>query len=326
MKEFKVNNYITIRLGEDGKSNIFIKDQLFRQCKYLLLDIPIERITSLDKIKSIDEVAEKLDNSLEEGKSELQIPAEAEFWGHCSNLQVWSESNYNTRLLKSNLAFPLLKKLTEIGDIKAKKVFCEEIALRLKNGTEGTIRFLINNKYHNYLSREELFESLIEVTEFYALAEIERYNEFEWVFGQFKRPQDIYPNLGIQNRKIIELSLNNMGLYEIPPSVINLSSLTGLRMLENYLTEIPEWVYDFKLLQVLDLSYNQLRNLPEGIQNLNLLQELWLGYNEISSLPESINKLRNLEFIDLRENKLSNIYLNKIKQMKKNNKKLKILI
>jgi len=303
MKEFKVNNYITLRLGEDGKSKIYIKDQLFRQCKYLLLDIPIEKITSFDMIKSIDEASEKLNHSLEEGKYKHQIPAEVEFWGHCSNLQVWSESNYNTRLLKSNLAFPLLKKLTEIGDITAKKVFCEEIALRLKNGSEGSISFLINNKFHNYLSREELFESLLDVKEFYALAEIECYKEFEWVFGQFKRPQDTYPNLGIQNRKIIELSLNNMGLYKIPPSVINLRSLTGLRMLENNLTEIPKWVYDFKSLQILDLSHNQLRNLPEGIENLNLLQELWLGYNEISSLLESINKLKKLEFIDLRENK-----------------------
>jgi len=325
MKEFKVNNYITLRLGEDGKSNIYIKDQLFRQCKYLLLDISIEEITSLDKIKSIDEAAERLDHLLEGNECEYQIPPETEFWGHCSNLQVWFENNYNTRLLHTNLAFPLLKKLTEIGDIKAQKVFCEEIALRLKNGTENTIRFLINNKYHNYLSREELFDSLLDVKEFYALAEIEHYKEFEWVFGQFKRPQDIYPNIGIQNGEIIELSLNNMGLYKIPNSIINFKSLTGLHVSENSLTEIPKWVYDFKSLQILDLSYNRLKNLPEGIQNLNLLQELWLGYNKISSLPKSINKLKNLDFIDLRKNKLSNLDLKRTEQMKKNNKRLRIL-
>ena len=79
MKEFKVNDYITLRLEEDGKTNIYIKNQLFRQCKYLLLDIPIEEITSLDEIKSIDEAAEKLDHSLEENKSEHETPPEIEF-------------------------------------------------------------------------------------------------------------------------------------------------------------------------------------------------------------------------------------------------------
>ncbi|MHA1457430.1 MAG: leucine-rich repeat domain-containing protein [Promethearchaeota archaeon] len=328
MEEFEVNKYITLKLeGEKvKKTNIYVNGKLFRQCKYLLLNIPIRQVSSYNEINSIDEAMRELNSSLQENSKIKEIPPETEFWGHCSNLHVWYENNYDTRLIHSNLAFPLLKKLTESGDPLAQKVFKEEIAQKIKNGSIDTIRFLINNRFHNYLSREELFESLLDIKEFYALAEIEHYNEFEWVFGRFKKPQEIYPNLGIQNREIIELSLNNMGLNKIPHSIINLRSLTGLYLSENFLTKIPEWVYDIKSLRFLDLSYNQLRNLPEQIQNLNLLQELWLGYNEISSLPESMNKLKELEFIDLRKNKLSNMDLDKIKQMKKSNKKLKIIL
>ncbi len=43
MKEFNVNEYITLKL-EDGRTNIYIKGELFRQCKFLLLNIPVEEI------------------------------------------------------------------------------------------------------------------------------------------------------------------------------------------------------------------------------------------------------------------------------------------
>jgi len=63
MKEFRVNEYITLKL-EEGKTNIYVKDQLFNQCKFLLLDISVDKVSSFDDIESIDEVAEKLDRSL----------------------------------------------------------------------------------------------------------------------------------------------------------------------------------------------------------------------------------------------------------------------
>ena len=129
MKEFKVNDYITLKL-EDGRTNIYVKELLFQQCKFLLLNIPVEEVSSFDEIESIDEAEERLDRSLEGDPYEIDIPPETEFWGHCSNLQVWYEHDYVTRLLHRNLAFPLLKKLTDCGDPLARRVFKEEIAKR----------------------------------------------------------------------------------------------------------------------------------------------------------------------------------------------------
>ena len=58
MKEFKVNKYLTLKL-ENGETNIYIDEEMFIQCKYLLLQIPIKTISTFDEIESIDKTAEK---------------------------------------------------------------------------------------------------------------------------------------------------------------------------------------------------------------------------------------------------------------------------
>ena len=68
---------------------------------------------------------------------------------------MWYEEDYNTNIIHSNLAFPLLKKLTEVGDSNAKKVFKEEIARKLSSKTESTIKFLLEEEYYKFLTPEE---------------------------------------------------------------------------------------------------------------------------------------------------------------------------
>ncbi len=77
------------------------------------------------------------------------------------NLQSWYENNYDTRLLHSNLAFPLLKKLTDIGDPLTKQVFKEEIAKRLiasvSKGFCSIIYYFYREGYISYLTRDEFW-------------------------------------------------------------------------------------------------------------------------------------------------------------------------
>lgn len=165
LNEFVINDFLSLRL-ENGKTNIYIKNKLFRQCKFLLLDIPIEKIESFNKIESIDEVAEKLGWAFHgQIKDNLyhippEIHPETEFWGHCSNLQVWAENNYNTKIIHRNLAFPLLKKLSDAGDHIAKKVFVEEIGERLESGHISVITYLNNEGYIKYLPKEFISDKL----------------------------------------------------------------------------------------------------------------------------------------------------------------------
>jgi len=81
MKEFKVNEYITLKL-ENCKTYIYVKGIQFNQCKQLVLNIPIDKISEYDKINSIDEISEKLTN--QECRKDIFISPEVEFWGHCS--------------------------------------------------------------------------------------------------------------------------------------------------------------------------------------------------------------------------------------------------
>lgn len=154
-KEFIINKYIILRLkGEE--TVIYVGGRAFWQCKFLLINIPVEEVSSFDDIESIDEASVRLNNSLETLESiKVKIPHEVVFWGHCSNLQIWAEYGYDSRLLHSNLAFPLLKELLKFQDPQAKKVFKDEIFKRFSSGFFTTQQYLIERKYLDYLSSEE---------------------------------------------------------------------------------------------------------------------------------------------------------------------------
>ncbi|MHA2088313.1 MAG: hypothetical protein ACW972_08550 [Promethearchaeota archaeon] len=154
MLKYTINDFLELKL-EDEKTNIYVDNELFIQCKYLLVNISMNQYEELKEFNSIDEVIDKLDNSLEYSKRN-SISSEVQFWGHCSSLQAWYENNYDCSLVDSNLAFPLLRKLAIAGDVLANRVFKEEIAIRLETGYISTVRFLLFNGYLSFLDREEL--------------------------------------------------------------------------------------------------------------------------------------------------------------------------
>ncbi|MFW9990321.1 MAG: Rab family GTPase [Candidatus Odinarchaeota archaeon] len=154
--EFRVNDYLVLRL-ENNRTNIYVGGKSFTQCKYLLLNIASDRFEQYDELESIDEASEKLDDSMHGMNSKkCYISPETEFWGHCSNLQAWYENGYDTRLLHRNLSFSLLEALMKAGDPLAKKVFKEEIAVRIESGYPSVVMYLIKQNYLKYLTKEEL--------------------------------------------------------------------------------------------------------------------------------------------------------------------------
>ena len=121
-KEFRVNNYITLKLEASKRVSkqtvIYINHDKFLLCKKLLLNIPIDKIEYFNDIKSIDEASDKLSDLPEsEEHASINISPEEEFLAHCSNLKAWEEHRYDTHLLHRNIAFPLLKRLTEFFKI-----------------------------------------------------------------------------------------------------------------------------------------------------------------------------------------------------------------
>ncbi len=314
MKEFQVNNYITLKL-EDGKTNIYVDGELFEQCRFLLLNIPINEISSFDEINSVDEAAENLSKKMEkryfpwgENKIPEIISPEIEFWAHSSNLQVWSEYDYDTRLIHSNLAFPLLKKLTEVGDLSAKKVFKEEIAKRLESGYWPVTEYLMRGDYTGYLSREEFLSCILEdENEIHFLLEIEKLNDIRFYLE--KELSGEYNNFTVENRHIVGLDIFNLNVSETLASIGDLKFLKRLYLMGKDLKTLPDSIDMLGNLKVLDLSGNHLTKLPKNFGNLKSLKKLILGNNKFKEIPKELIDLKNIRELRLYNNQICDISL-----------------
>jgi hypothetical protein len=173
--EKEINQYITLKL-ENGRTFVYVNNKRFIQCIRLILNIPKDDVPIYGEIESIDEAAELYNKHLYQNKivtgpaarplrdQKHNITPEQEFWGHCSNMQAWVEHGYDTRILKSNISFPLLRELTQAGDPVAEKIFKEEIALRLESGYPSVVQYLINQGYIRHFTPFE-FKTILETTD-----------------------------------------------------------------------------------------------------------------------------------------------------------------
>ena len=175
--EFIINKFLKLKL-ENGKTIIFVDNRKVIQCKYLLLNKPTGE-SGENKVNServtIDIQAKGLDHSLEIDENYVvDIPPETEFWAHSSNLQSWYENSYDTEVLHSNLAFPLLKKLAEAGDKFAEKVFKSEIMKRFRSGNLNVMTFLIKEGFLDFLDIED-YDALYKELDFETYKKLQKH-------------------------------------------------------------------------------------------------------------------------------------------------------
>jgi len=229
-----------------------------------------------------------------------EIPPEVEFWGHCSNLQVWAENDYDTRLIHSNLAFPLLLKLSNAGDPVARKVFKEEIVKRFLSGHPSVMRFLFEEDYLNFLSDDEYASMFDEL-------------ETRGIKGNFVTYRRRI--IDFMNYKWLSLSRHNLevnhdifGVYITDINKVNgLNSLTELEHLDiagHQITEI-KGLDKLKNLKKLILSGNKITEI-KGLDKLTNLEVLWLIGNKISKI-KGLDTLKNLKTLYLSANKITKI-------------------
>lgn len=111
MQEFTVNEFISLRLN-GSETEIYLNNKKFRQCKYLLISIPVNEMERWDHYESMDEIIKATNNSRGggEGRAESISPKEA-FHGHCSNIQAWVDHGYDYRLLDTRLSIPIVKEI-----------------------------------------------------------------------------------------------------------------------------------------------------------------------------------------------------------------------
>ncbi|MFX1506811.1 MAG: WD40 repeat domain-containing protein [Promethearchaeota archaeon] len=223
--EFQVNEHLTVKLFND-LIMIYVDGERFDQCHYLLIVDPLKR-EDHDTINSIDEAKSLYNSELEEKikPEDLGITKEQEFWAHCSNLHAWAENNYDTRLLHSNLSFPLLKKLTEVGDVKARTVFKEEIAQRFVSGYIPVMRYLFQEKYVDYLTQEE-FEVVLNEFDYDSLdlsmllMNIWDYRASKYGTSFLLRVKDWYSDFFADNHHYVEVASHHLDKSEFSPIAI----------------------------------------------------------------------------------------------------------
>lgn len=352
--EFQVNEFLTLKLRK-GRTYIYILDEEFSQCKYLLIELPRNQLEKYENIDSIDDASDFLDHSLEQSENKVKIPPRVEFWGHCSNLQAWAENDYDTRLLHSNLAFPLLKKLTDVGDPTAERVFKEEIARRIESGHDNVISYLISENYLSYFDESE-FEAIIDVleqrslkrlfqdhsgnvkpTDLEFLSDVIKLNirhsksfQLEPIHSVSPSEKSTQISIEIKGGRIIRLNLINCNLRALPVSIKNLTALQELNLMWNQIAKLPEELGELTSLKKMVLSGNKLMSLHASIGNLKSLELLKMDHNRVEKLPSSMKNLTSLKTFNLWNNKLKEIpqdigSLNKLRILGLSHNYIKIL-
>ena len=201
-KTFKINDYLSLVFAK-GLSLILVNGKEFKQCKQLKLNIPINNLEAMAGMKTIDEIADFLDENRSNFQHNRDFDAEIEntypqitpedaFWGHCSNLDAWYKEGYNTDILHRSLSFPLLKELYKAGDPQARIIFKEELAKTLNSDYYPRFLFLIDGGYIDYLSSDELDSIAQEIKNPIKRIYLKNYLKKEYNFNYFK------PNEGVE--------------------------------------------------------------------------------------------------------------------------------
>ncbi|MHA1497457.1 MAG: hypothetical protein ACTSRT_07895 [Promethearchaeota archaeon] len=154
---FVINKEISLHLiGKE--THIFFGGKKFGICKKVAFSSNLENILELTNTnKSLNELLDTIQSQSEYTMEyENIITAEEEFFVHCSNIQAWYESGYNTDLLDHRLSFPLLRMLVRNNDLDAMKVYKEEIARRFRSTFLPTVLYLLSGGFLDNFNKEEL--------------------------------------------------------------------------------------------------------------------------------------------------------------------------
>lgn len=308
-KKFRINKYITLKL-ENDKTEIYVLGKRFQQCKKLILNITQDNLQKANSIKSIDEankIFRKISAEETKMKEGFYLTAEQEFLGHCSNLQAWCENEYNPRLLHSNLAFPLLKKLKDEGDKLASHRYFEELYKRFFQSKDTIREFLFEEGYFDDLPKEEKYNLLKFEKERSGFRKMEKVLGREIpIWGSKTRIE-----INLENNVVQGIFLKNERLKNLPKCLLNFDHLEVLSIENHSFTSLPNWIdklNNLKNLKIVSYGNRSLTlKLSNNLSQLKHLNKLDLSGNGITSLPENFSSFKSLKYLDLGYNKISKL-------------------
>ncbi|MFX1503431.1 MAG: rhomboid family intramembrane serine protease [Promethearchaeota archaeon] len=139
----KINDYITLS-SEQNKITVFIQEEKFQEFEYSFINGILNKCKN--QLKKINNQCDYIVTKF--GKDSFN----RDFNNFVNILKFWIRKNYDTEILPYTISFPLLKKLVEIGDIKAKKVFINEILKNLWEGDPLVVKYLFSEKFYDFVA------------------------------------------------------------------------------------------------------------------------------------------------------------------------------
>jgi len=139
----KVNDYITIS-SERNKILIYIQGERFQEFDYSFINKILK--TSKNQLEKTNTQGKYVKNKYKKDSKN------AYFNNFVNILKLWIRNNYDTSILLYDISFPLLRKLAEVGDSQAKKVFIDEILKNLWSFNPLVVKYLVNEGYDVYVA------------------------------------------------------------------------------------------------------------------------------------------------------------------------------
>ncbi|MHA1997719.1 MAG: hypothetical protein ACTSU9_06335 [Promethearchaeota archaeon] len=193
IRRFVLTDLLEVWLRSSDSSNvpppnsmitIAVAGEIVAACKHIVMDLDPSSVEAVADAGSMDEIMMILRKREKrwydfKRKSKL-ITAEEAFHVHCSNIQAWVEHGYDTRLMDSALAFPILEALSKAGDAQAFEVLKRDVKDRLSSGylnalialvrTKSYIKELTPRDWHEIFDRIPDEEDALEYARFIIIA------------------------------------------------------------------------------------------------------------------------------------------------------------
>lgn len=107
--------------------------------------------------------------------------------------------------------------------------------------------------------------------------------------------------------KITDFNLYNIGLKELPKSLLTLTGIERLKISQNPIREIPDTIGNMVNLKFFEIYNTYVEYLPESMGNLTKIEELYLHFNKIKNVPQSFENMRNLKHLVLNDNDITEL-------------------
>lgn len=103
------------------------------------------------------------------------------------------------------------------------------------------------------------------------------------------------------------VEFHDMGLTELPESIVQIPKLQMLNLGQNQLSKLPEVIQHLTNLDRLYIERNPLKELPNWLRDCSQLRELAIGDIGLTELPEWLQRLSNLQFLSIGGNPLEEL-------------------